>query len=103
MDEGSQQQPGGVSVAIERTCDGRCCCVFPLSWSAEGEDGIATWLTERLGLLDDDRPLWTCRHWNTSPGCCPPSRTASAVLSTSTTAGWTAINTLTALAASTLR
>ena len=103
MDEASQQQTGSVSVAIERTCDGRCCCVFPLSWGVTGEDGISTWLdeghtteerafiadmliplnkfeatqrwadmgyTEPLSLLDDDRPLWTCRHWNTETRLC---------------------------------
>jgi len=27
----------------ERTCDGRCCAVFPLSWEVAGPDGIASW------------------------------------------------------------
>lgn len=103
MGDESQQQEGSTAVAVERTCDGRCCAVFPLSWGVMGEDGIATWLdeghtteerafiadmliplnkieatqrwadmgyTEPLALLEDDRPLWTCRHWNTETRLC---------------------------------
>ena len=37
----------------DRTCDGRCCAVFPLSWAVAGPDGIAS----RTPLLNSIPPL----------------------------------------------
>ena len=51
-------------MATERTCDGRCCACFPLSWEVAGPDGIASWhdpdgdpLTERQFIADMLVPL----------------------------------------------
>ena len=42
-DVATQCLAGSANVTVERTCDGRCCAVFPLSWEVAGPDGIASW------------------------------------------------------------
>jgi Fe-S-cluster containining protein len=91
---GTQYQPGSETVAVERTCDGRCCAVFPLSRSPEemlkgshydaifvGDMVIALtpfearrrWADLGYGELKDldlGQPLYTCRHWDTATKLC---------------------------------
>ena len=63
-DVATQCQEGGANVSVERTCDGRCCAAFPLSWEVAGPDGIASWydpdgdpLVERHFIADMLVPL----------------------------------------------
>jgi Fe-S-cluster containining protein len=95
MDGTSQQQPGNVSVAIERTCDGRCCAVFPLSRQPRflleppgSASYDAVFIADMLvpltqyeaekryhdlgyGTLPEfTQALYTCRHWDTETRLC---------------------------------
>lgn len=97
-DTQTQYQHGSDPVAVERTCDGRCCAVFPMSLSPEE---MLTWrgihatyesifVTDMLVALtpyearmrwtdlgygelkdlDLGMPLYTCRHWDTETKLC---------------------------------